>query len=257
VRACALAGSVAVLGALAVADAAMAAKAQQAKFKVEISGQQDSDWTYDSTDVDDCTGATNRTFGSGGQSFSFTTPKPVKMTAIRNKIGGDHFTAIYQGKPTDPDPSVPVNVAAIREGSIQTQQVAPGEGEPCGDGGGPGTAPQPDCGERSFDGKLNLAYYEPEFYPGEPTPLVPVLTLAGPFDANNDSPLAELWTNCPGPANDHAGLMETPTGGLPPNKLFGKKKKFKVQAKDSDAFTSSSTQQTTKLGWTAAFKRLK
>jgi hypothetical protein len=243
---------------LALAAPAMAVKSKQAKFKIEVSGKQDSDWTYDSgVQSSDCGGGTYRQAGGGGQSFSFTTKKPVKVTAVQTRIQGQTFSAIYRGTPTNPDPSVPVNVAAIREGTFTTTQLSPGDGVGCGDGGGGPPAP-PDCGSRNFLGKLNIGYYSPEQYPGdpdEPTPLVDVLTLDGPFDDDGDRPLDEAWTNCPGPPNDEGGLMQTPTGGLPAKKLFGDKKEFKVKAKDSRAFSSNTTQETTQMNWTVEFTR--
>jgi hypothetical protein len=255
-RALAVAAVTAAVASLALATPALAAKFQQAKFKIEVSGQQDTDWTYDSgTQTSDCGGGTYRQAGSGGQSFSFTTKKPVRVTVAQNKIQGQIFSAVYQGKPTNPDPSVPVNVAAIREGTFTTTQLSPGNGLGCGDGGGGGEPPAPDCGARNFLGKLNMAYLQPDQYPGEPTPLVPVLTLDGPFDDDGDRPLDEAWTNCPGPANDPGGLIETATGGLPAKKVFGDKEKFKVRAKDSDVYSTSTTQETTKLNWTVEFTR--
>jgi hypothetical protein len=50
--------------------------------------------------------------------------------------------------------------------------------------------------------------------------------------------------------------MQTPTGGLPEKKLFGKKKKFSVKAKDSETYSSDSTQQTTRLNWRVDFVRV-
>lgn len=246
------------IASLALVAPAAAAKSKQAKFKVEVFAEQHIDWTYDVTQTDDCTGGSYRQFGSGGQSFSLTTKKPVKVTALSNKFGGTRTTAIFAGKLTDPKTGLPVNVAAIQEGNITTQQITPGDGEACGDGGGGGAEPPaPDCGERSFNAEVRLAHYEPELYPGDPAPLVPVLTVSGPFDSDSSRPLHEQWERCPGPANDSGGLMETATGGLPPAKLFGKKKKFTVKAKDSDVFTSDSTRQTTKMNWTVEFKRLR
>ena len=241
---------------LALAAPAMAAKSQQEKFKIEIFAEQHTDWTSSFTNTDDCTGSTSRTDGSGGQSFSLTTKKPVKVTAASNKISGDTFLALYSGKPTNPKIGVPVNVAADQQGSYSTTVIQQGEGEACGDGGGGAPPPQPDCGPRSFKSEVRTTWVEPENYFGDPAPLIPVLVLDGPLDADGNRPLHDQWTNCPGPANDTGGLIETPTGGLPPKKVFGDKKKFKVKAKDTEQFNSSSTQQTTRINWTVEFKRL-
>jgi hypothetical protein len=243
--------------ALAFAAPATAVKSQQAKFKVEVFAEQHSDWTEDYTTTD-CSGATTRTYGSGGQSFSLTTKKPIKVTAARTRIQGDWFAGIFSGKPENPKLGLPVNVAAIREGSITTEQITPGNGEPCGEGDGGGGGyepPPPDCGPRNFKAEVRLGLYEPQFYPGDPAPLTSVLTVDGPFGADDSTPLDDLWQNCPGPA-DHSGkLMETPTGSLPFKKLFGKKEKFKVKAKDSDVTSYDSFHQTTKMNWTVEFKR--
>jgi len=240
-----------VVGSLVLAAAADA-KSKEASFRVEVYAAQNSAWTQDTTRYDECTGGDVRTHGSGRESFSATTRKPVKVTASYSKGEGYQSVFFTVGKG---DFFVPVNGAAVREGTKTVEQTG---SKDCA-GGGDGYVPPPtDCGERSFDGGLSLDYYFPTDYPGfDVVPLVPVLGLSGPFDLFGAGPiLGDLYENCPhGAFGDQ--LVLTPRGDLSVKQLFGEKERFAVKVKDSQVVDepSSGFHEEIQLSWRVKFTR--
>jgi hypothetical protein len=251
-------GSMAIVAAAALAALAMAAPAMaakqfpQAKFKVEIDGTQFSDWTYNVTSPNDCGNGHTHHTGSGSEDFALTTKKPVKV--IATWIKGSGANSVFFSRPNSTI-GVPVNVAAGRQGEIQTTQT----GETCavGDGGGGGSAPPPpDCGERSFNSEVRMEHLSPEQYFGDPpVPLVDVLALDGPIDSQGNSSMDDQWQNCPdGPGSGR--FEESANGALSKKQIFGKDKKFTVKGKDTQPHTGSYGGQTVSK-WKTVFRRLK
>jgi hypothetical protein len=248
-------GSAAVLGAamliaLALAAPAMALKTKRATFKVEIDGSVFTDWTLDSTTQDLCSGGQTHQTGSGRQDFSLTTKKPVKVIAAWIKGGG--ADDVFFGR-APAGGGIPVNVAAIREGTVQSETIG-GNGQPCGDGGeGSAPPPPPDCGSRSFNSEVQMEHMSPDQFFGDPVPLVDVLVLEGPRSQNGDS-MDDQWTNCPG--GGPGEFEQTTNGGLPKKKIFGNEKEFTVKAKDVSTSGSSGFTQRTESKWRTVFKRV-
>jgi len=239
------------LGSVVLASPAMAAKNQEASFKVEIRAAQHSTWTSDFT-IPGCGGGTSRLTGNGEQGFSMTTNKPFKVKVTRERFGGSALSFFDYGRGA---PGVPVNVAAVRDGVTSVETIG---GEPCGDGNG-GSPPPSDCGARSFNADLILDYYSPtEFPDAELTPLVDVLSISGPFNAagfTGDELFDELYANCPAVGTNGGQLLLSPNGGISPKKLFGKKKRFKVKAEDTVFTDTDSSHEETRMSWTVDFKR--
>ena len=245
-----LAGAVALLSLLVAASPASAAKDQEASFKIEIRGLQHSTWTSD-FDSPGCGGGTSHSSGHGERSFSFATNKPVKVKVVRERFGGSSFSSFEYPRGAT---GVPVSVAAVWDGVSSVETTG---GEPCGDGGP--TPPPSDCGERNFNAELVLDYYSPADFPeSEVTPLVDVLGISGPFNAagfTGDELWAELYTNCPAVGTNGGQLVLSPTGGISPKKLFGKKKSFKVKAEDTAVEDTDTSHEETVMNWTVSFTR--
>jgi hypothetical protein len=245
-----LVGAVALLGFLVLASPAAAAKDQKASFKIEIRASQHSTWTSEfSTPA--CGGGTSYFSGNGEQGFSMTTKKPAKVKVVRERFGGSAFSFFEYGRGAT---GVPVNVAAVRDGVTSVETIG---GEPCGGPGGP--PPASDCGARSFNADLILDYYSPIDFPdSELTPLVDVLSVSGPFNAagfSGDELFDETYLNCPAIGTNGAQLLLSPSGGVSPKKLFGKKKRFKVKAEDTVVTDTDSSHEETRMRWTVEFKR--
>ena len=252
-------GSTAVLAATALLALALAAPAMAAKqfpraeFKVEIDGTQFTDWSYSHTTQGTCEGQTYQTqqTGSGREDFSLTTKKPVKIVATW--IKGNGANSVIIGRPNGTI-GIPVNVAAIREGTFNTTGGAPPE---CavGDGGGGAPPQQPDCGPRSFNSELRMRHVPPDQYFGDPpVPLVDVLVLDGPVDSQGNATMNDQWQNCPGGPGD-ARFDENTNDGLSKKKLFGKDDKFTAKAKDTRPLTGGYSGQTVSE-WKVVFKRV-
>ena len=252
-------GSTAVLAAAALVALALAAPAMAAKqfpraeFKVEIDGSRFTDWSYASSSPSFCPGGgTIQQSGSGREDFSLTTKKPIKIVATW--IKGNGANSVIIGRPNG-TVGIPVNVAAIREGTFQTTTTG-GSGEGCGDGGGGGTPPPaPDCGPRSFNSELRMRHVPPDQYFGDPpVPLVDVLVLDGPVDSQGNATMNDQWQNCPSGPGD-AEFDENTNDGLSKKKLFGNDDKFTAKAKDTRPLTGSYSGQTVSE-WKVVFKRV-
>ena len=246
-----LAGTGALLGVLVLASPASAAKAQEASFKIEIAPSQHSTWSSDFTSPG-CGGGTSHATGHGERGFSMTTLKPFKIKVTRERLGSSAVTFFDSDRVA---PGVPVNVAAVWDGVSTVETTG---GEPCGDVDGPSPPPS-DCGSRSFNAHLIFDYYSPADFPdSEVTPLVDVLGISGPFNEagyTSDELWDELYTNCPAVGVNGGQLLLSPTSGISPKKLFGKKKTFKVKAEDTAVEDTDSSHEETKMSWTVEFKR--
>jgi hypothetical protein len=216
-----------------------------ARFSITVSGTQTSTWSLDSTTFDGCVQGDIRQTGSGRQSFSFKTPKPATLTAI--KIDK---SVIISGTRL---PGAPVKGSLSRSGDIRTEQLS-GDPTGCGDGGGsPPTAP--DCGTKPFAARVDLEWTTPDQYQGEPpVPLVPVLLLEGPVFPTGSSGFSSLFQHCVGGGPDQ--LIPTPNSSLALKKLFGKVKRFTVRGADKQTTDSDGYRVETTVNWVATFKRL-
>ena len=231
-------------GLTASAEAKPAFKA--ARFKVNVTGTQTSNWTLDNTTYDDCVQGDVRQTGSGRQSFSFKNRKQATLMAI--KIGG---SVTISGTRL---PGVPVKGSLSRSGQITTEQLG-GLETGCGDGGGT-PPPPPDCGTKPFRARVDLAWSTPDQYPGEPpVPLVPVLLLEGPIFPTGSSGFSDLFDNCVGGGPDQ--LIPAPNGSLPLKKLFGKAKRLTVRGKDTQTTHSDGYHVQTTMNWVAKLTRLR
>ena len=219
---------------------------KSARFKVAVTGTQTSTWTLDSTTFDGCVGGDIRQTGSGRQSFTFKSPKPAALTAI--KAAG---SVVISGTRL---PGVPVTGSMTRSGQITTEQLS-GTETGCGDGGTGGPPPPSDCGTKPFRARVDLEWTTPAQYPGEPpVPLVPVLLLEGPMFPTGSSGFSDLFDNCVGGGPDQ--LLPTPNGSLPLKKLFGKAKRFSVRGRDTETMDSGDYHVVTTVSWVAKFTRL-
>lgn len=246
--------------ALSVAGSASAAP-RTAYFKVRLVASQDVTWEEHLT-FNGCGGDKVQMEGKGSSGIRVRTPRA--QPAVAQRVRGGRVTLRFR----DGGPLLPV------AGTISRQGWTHASG---GTATGPNCPrPEPpvasDCGTKQYpaDAAIGVGYYTPEDWPYDsgPTPLIPSITLSGPSAAEWRG-IVYQW--CPGangddvlrgPVYENEGAHSSP-GGLPPAKLFGTLRRFKVTGHSLNTVDTAKRARlngsfpiTTETNWKLTFTRV-
>jgi hypothetical protein len=246
--------------ALGVADSASAGS-RVAYFKVSLVASQDVSWEKQLT-FDGCGGDKIQLEGKGSSAVRVRTPRP--QPAVAQRAAGGRITLRFRNGGA----LLPVAGTITRSGWTAATGGS-GSGAECG-------RPEPpiasDCGTKHYpaDAKIGVGYYTPEDWPyhSGPTPLIPSIALSGPASLEWRG-IVYQW--CPGangddvlrgPVYENEAAHSSP-GGLPPAKLFGALRRFKVTGHSRETVDTAkrarligSSPITTETNWTLTFTRL-
>jgi hypothetical protein len=253
--------------ALPVAQADAHRLPSNAHFKVRITASQAIDWKRNVQihgQTPGCDGVVDQQgSGTAGLEMHSNGWRPVTVKRLRGQVS---FS--FGG----PQAGTPALGHLERDGvSDATQVTAPSNPSLCPK---PGVPSARDCGERNLpsNARLALRWDTPADWPDMegPAPLVPSLSITGPFTDSPSTLMQEMgFNNCPGILGDYIFGINTNEGyqtgfaGLPISKLFGRHRSFQVNSHVKRTMpgylpsgVTGTSPTTTELRWKVQFKRV-
>jgi hypothetical protein len=219
---------------------------QTVRYGATLSAGATVAWTLNQTT------ACGTTTGSGSQRVRLHQRGQVKLIFVR-QVGGNRLLWVkVAGTPSN---QIPIAGTMTRHGTVNPHPNGRCMGSP---GEGPAEpVPQPDCGEKSFRGTMDVNWSPADSYPalpGEPTPLVPQVWLEEPYSTTT-------FRVCPffGPQL----IFRLPHAGLAEKKVFGPhaKRKLtlhpKVDKVSSEAETGPGVRWEAGVDWVLTLARLR
>jgi hypothetical protein len=245
---------------LALAGNAYAAP-RTAYFKVSLTASQDVTWSKHLT-FSSCGGGTVQMEGNGTSAIRVRTPRA--QPAVAQRVTGGRVTLRFRKGGA----LLPV-VGTITRNGVTHATGGSSTGAQCG-------RPEPpiasDCGTKQYpsDATIGVGYYSPQDWPYQsgPTPLIPSIALSGPASPEWRG-IVYQW--CPGANGDDVlrgpvyenEAAHSSAGGLPPARLFGTLRRFKLTGHSLETVDTSklvgltgTAPITTETSWKLTFTRL-
>lgn len=229
----------------APASASAVPHLQTARYSATLSAGESVAWTLNQTT------ACGTTTGSGSERVRLHQKGRLKLIFVR-QVGGNRL--LWVKVAGDSSNQIPIAGSRTRHGVVSPHPngrcvSAPTEGPA-------GPVPQPDCGEKSFKGMMNVNWNPADSYPAlpeDPQPLVPQLWLDEPYSTTT-------FHVCPffGPLL----IFRLPHAGLAEKKLFGPhpKKKLtlhpKVDKVSKESETGPGVRWEVSVDWVLTLSRL-
>jgi hypothetical protein len=247
--------------ALSITGSASAAS-RTAYFKVSLVAKQDVSWNKHLT-FPSCGGGTIQMEGNGTSAIRVRTPRA--QPAVAQRVKGGRIILRFRGGGA----LLPVEGTITRNGVSYATGGGTTKDPSCGRPEPPIT---PDCGTKQYPSgaAIGVAYYSPQDWPYDsgPPPLIPSIALSGPT-ASQWHGIVYQW--CPGANGDDVlrgpvyenEAAHSSAGGLPPARLFGTLRSFRVTGHSLETVDTAKMGGftgtfpiTTKTKWTLTFTRL-